>query len=174
MPLTHIASANDLQTDDWITPGAAGTWTAYVPFGANATTHLRDTNRTLESRARNLWNWNQRDMAGNQTQDLKEQDCLALLDWIHWHSTDNRADHERLLQTYTVVMGPGTGNFAGKMQLKIINLDPAVPAVMTEEFDQHGRRMKRPTFHLNVDLDASARQRIQQALIDRGFVGANH
>lgn len=173
LPMTTEMRPEDQLATDWRTAGAPAAWTQYVSLRDGVETTLRATNRTLESRASNIRNWNQHDMAGNQSQPLTEEDCLALIDWAAWSSRAELPDDEKLFTHFTMLCSPGTGNFAGQLQLKIVNTDPDVPAVVTNEFDQMQRKMKRPTFHLRVDLDAQAFGRVRQALAVRGFPPAN-
>lgn len=167
-PATVEVGSDELLKADWVAVGAPPTWTRYTSSGG-AEMHLEDTNRTLKSRASNLWNWNQRGMAGNETHVLTDSDCLALVDWIMSHSAIDRPDHERLFSHFTILCSPGTGSHAGGFQLKIINLDPGVPSVPTGEFDEFKRQMKRPTFHLKVASDPGTVQRIKEGLTARGF-----
>lgn len=165
LPTTTEVSAEALATDDWISP-AKPAWTSYIPFGGDAGTYLRDTHPALESRASNLWNWNQSCMLGSAF-ELQEDHCLPLIDWIASHSAGTLPEHDRLFTHYSIVCGPGTGDFKNTWQLKIINLDPEVPGIPTGRFIGNKRELKRPTYHVNVD--PAAVPAIRQALASRGF-----
>jgi len=160
---SYVADAAAIEAADWIAVREPATWTRFRSFDTGEVMYLGDVNRTLESRARNLWNWSQEGMAGNATQLMEARECVALIDWIISSSGEELEPAQRLFSRgYAIACGPGTGDFAGTAdkpnhQLKIINTDPDAPKV----------NGKQPTFHINVDPEAVAA--VNEALAQRGF-----